>query len=114
MDALHRRRRLRDGGQYPTSIYRAPAAGDKAADRQVLLVLDRPRTLDAVALQEGIAASTQRWAVSKLVTSSGHLADAKELRRQEIEVIEGPVWRRRRFVHIAFKAWRALALPYLR
>jgi hypothetical protein len=31
--------------------------------------------------------------------------------RQHIEALEGPVWRRRWFVRIPVKAWRALRLP---
>jgi GT2 family glycosyltransferase len=92
-----------------TSIYRVPAAGDKAADRQAAL---DAAYADAVALQEGIAVSTD---VGRLKRSHRQdLAHAKELRRQEIEAIEGPVWRRRWFVRIPIKAWRALGLPDLR
>jgi GT2 family glycosyltransferase len=92
-----------------TSIYRVPARADKAATRQAALDAAYARV---VALQAQIPVHSN---VSRLKRSHEQdLAHANEMRRLEIEAIEGPVWRRRWFVRIPIKAWRALHLPDLR
>ena len=92
-----------------TSIYRVPADAAGSAARQA--ALDAAYS-EAVFLQADIPVHTD---VSRLKRSHQQdVAHAKEMLRQSIEAIEGPTWRRRWFVRIPIKLWRALRLPDLR
>lgn len=92
-----------------TSIYRVPAEGGKAAVRQEALDAAYEH---AVGLQANIAVQSD---VSRMRHSHEQdVAHAEDMLRRSIEAVEGPVWRRRWFVRIPVKVWRALRLPDLR